>query len=420
MHRRRILLTTLGSYGDLHPYMAIAQGLRARGHDATLATTGFYREKVEAAGIPFRALRLIIPEKPDPEMIRKILDPVRGPEFLIRNCIMPSLRDAWQDALAASEDAELLVTHPLTFATPLVAQKRGLPWVSVQLAPMSIFSIYDPPVPPHAPVLSKLRVFGRLLQPILTAGKWYTNRWMKAYHEFRKELNLPPVSNPLFEGGRSPRLELAIFSELLGPRQPDWPPQTVATGFAFYDDDGNPNLSPELEDFLNSGPAPLVFTLGSTAVMDAGRFYRDSAEAARILGMRAILLVGRDARGSTGELPSGVAAFEYEPYSKLFPRAAAIVHSGGVGTTGQAMRAGRPMLVMPFAFDQPDNADRVRRLGIAEVISRKRYSPRTAVTALQRLLQRQEYSERAAEVGRRVRAEDGVAAACDRLERLLA
>ena len=112
-------------------------------------------------------------------------------------------------------------------------------------------------------------------------------------------------------------------------------------------------------------------------------------------------------------------AFDYAPYSELFPRAAAIVHQGGVGTTAQAMRSGRPMLVMPYSHDQPDNAERLKRLGIARSISRHRYNPARAAAELGHLLDNPAYSQRASEVGDQMRQEDGVRVACDALEALL-
>src|SRR5262249_25609173 len=160
----------------------------------------------------------------------------------------------------------------------------------------------------------------------------------------------------------------------------DWPRQTVVTGFPFFDQ--GEALSPDLARFLEDGPPPLVFTLGSSAVLDAGRFYEHSAAAASELGVRAVLLVGTDAGNRPAYCPAGVAAFEYAAYSELLPRAAAVVHQGGVGTTAEAMRAGKPMLVMPYAHDQPDNAARMARSGIARVVSRYRYTAARAAAEL--------------------------------------
>ena len=179
-------------------------------------------------------------------------------------------------------------------------------------------------------------------------------------------------------------------------------------------------MPPGLAEFLDAGPPPIVFTLGSSAVLTAGRFYEESAEAARRLGRRAVLLIGRDPRNlPRGKLPDGVGAFEYAAHSALFPRAAAIVHHGGAGTTAQAMRAGKPMVVVPFAHDQPDHAARIVRRGLGVALARKRYEAASAQRALSQVLDDRAMAERAEAVGARVRAEHGARIAADALEAVL-
>jgi UDP:flavonoid glycosyltransferase YjiC (YdhE family) len=420
--RRRIVITTFGSLGDLHPYLAVALGLKARGHEAVIATSGYYRQKVEALGLGFRALR---PDHPDtgvdPDLMRRLMDRRKGSEVVIREIMMSVLRESYEDTLAAAEGADLLVSHMLTFTTRLVAEKRRIPWASTFLQPLGLFSVYDPPVVPQAPFLAMLRFLGPAFHRLLFwCAKRTVRSWSEPWHRLRSEVGLPPTSeSPLFEGQHSPSLVLAMFSKLLADRQPDWPRQTFITGFPFYDRDGEAGMPQELSNFLDASPPPLVFTLGSSAVVDAGPFYEHSAAAAKLLGRRAVLLVGKDPRNRPAPLPDGVVAFAYAPYSELFPRAAAVVHQGGIGTTAQAMRSGRPMLVMPFAHDQPDNAERVKRLGIARTIARHRYSPARTAAELRQLLDNPGYRHRASAVGERVRQEDGVRAACDALEGLL-
>ena len=161
---------------------------------------------------------------------------------------------------------------------------------------------------------------------------------------------------------------LALFSRVLGTEQKDWPEHALITGFCYYDSDaGNAALPAELEKFLAAGPAPVVFTLGSAAVLAAGRFYEFSAKAAMRLGIRAVLLIGSDPRNRPRqELPETICVAEYAPYSGLFSRAEMVVHQGGVGTTAQCLRAGKPMMIMPYSHDQPDNARRMRRLKVAQ------------------------------------------------------
>lgn len=454
MTSRHIVLTTFGSFGDLHPTVAIALELQRRGHHATIASSAIYRDKVESLGLGFGAVR---PDLPGPttarDVVRRVMDLRSGGEYLFKEMLMPHLRQSYDDLSVITRDADLLVTHPVTFAGPLVAQKQKLRWASTVLAPISFFSIYDPPVPPAAPELAVLfRLGPGVRRALIRLMRRITERWVAPVYALRRELGLPRGGHPLFEGQHSPQRVLALFSRALGAPQPDWPRQTRQCGFAFYDRRGNMSLlgktlatehelqsesagssggedahksaddaaalSPALARFLEAGPAPLVFTLGSSAVMDAGNFYRESARAARRLNRRAVLLIG-DAINLPAQLPPGVAAFDYAPYSALFPRAAAVVHQGGAGTTAQAMRAGVPQLVMPYSHDQPDHAARIQRLGIGLAIFRARYRADRVAPLLDQLLKSPKYRARAAAIGAQVRREDGVGAACDALEEQL-
>jgi rhamnosyltransferase subunit B len=420
--RPRVVLYTFGSLGDLHPYLAVGLGLKARGVDPIIATYAMYREKVEALGLGFRPVRPGLPEgEALSGLMDRVMDVRTGPAEVIRRYFMPALRDSFEDTSAASEGADLLVAHPLTFTVRLVAEIRGFRWASTMLSPMSLFSAYDPPVLAPAQFLGRLRPLGPAFHlPLFRVMRWSIRSWSEPYRRFRAELGLPPGGDPIFDGQHSPHLVLAMMSRLLAPEQPDWPPRTRITGFPFFDRDADEGLEPDLERFLDAGPPPIVFTLGSSAVAVPGRFYEEAAEAARRLRRRAVLLVGREASDRPAmTLPEGVAAFPYAPFSTLLPRAAAIVHQGGVGTTAQAMRSGRPMLVVPFAFDQPDNARRVVRLGIARTISRPRFNARRAASALERLLGDPSSTRRAAEVGEQIRAEDGVVDASEALIGLL-
>lgn len=424
----RIVLASFGSLGDLHPYLALALALRSRGHVPIVAATDIHRDAVEAEGFEFRRLR---PDKADfgdeRAAMKRALHRTEGPEFLVRQ-VLSRLHESYDDLDAACAGADLLVSHPFTFAAPLVAERRraaGLAWASVAIAPTVLLSAFDPPVFAQAPWLRRLRWLGPGFHRLLFAAvRRRTRGWMGPWHALRRDLGLPPTDlHPLFEAQFSPELVLALFSPLLAAPQPDWPARTVVTGFPVYDRRSAAAnvLDPALAAFLDAGEPPVVFTLGSAAVFDAGGFYAHSAEAARRLGRRAVLLVGADERNRLGLAPSPQAMLaEYAPHSLLFPRAAAIVHHGGVGTTAQALRAGRPALVVPFGFDQFDNAHRAARLGTARVVPRSAYGVGSAVRALRALLDEPRYAERARDVAPRIAAEDGAEAACDALERLLA
>jgi UDP:flavonoid glycosyltransferase YjiC (YdhE family) len=418
---KRIVLTTYGSLGDLHPYMAIALELKKRGHQAVIATNQVYRSNVQAEGIEFYPVRpdvSFLKTEQGKEIIRRAMDPNEGIKYVIRELVLPNLRESYSDLMQAVQGADLLLTHPITFAGPIVAQETGIRWVSSVLAPISLLSVFDPPIM-STDSGGNLKAFGPLINGALFwLGKRSLRSWSEPIRQLRAELGLAPAINPLFEGQHSPDLVLALFSQVFSRQQPDWPKQTCVAGFVFYDrKSAETGLELELSQFLNAGSPPIVFTLGSSAVHDAGEFYIESAIAAQKLGYRAILLTGGDPSNVPRSLLSeNIVAFDYAPYSQLFPRAAAIVHQGGIGTTAQALRAGRPMLVMPYSHDQPDNAARAERLGVARMINRANYTALQVAAELKYLLNEPKYTQRAADIGRQIQAEKGARAACDAIE----
>ncbi len=394
--------------------MAIGIELRRRGHHVTLATSAVYEPKVRAEGLEFVALRPDV-SVIEGAMLEQMMEARRGTERVMR-FLVAAARESYRDTLPAAQQADVVVTHPITFGSVLAAQKVGVPWVSTMLAPASLFSAYDPPVPAPAPWLVHLRALGpAAVRALIALGKLQTTPWVRPVAELRREIGLDPGENPLFEGQHSPRLALALFARCLARPQPDWPPQVLVTGFPFYDrHHEHQNLPAALERFLAEGPAPVVFSLGTSAVGAAGDFYTQSLTAVRRLGTRAVFLTGQHPQG----LPDDAMAIEYAPHSELFPRAAAVVHHGGIGTTAQAMRSGRPMLVVPFSHDQFDNGARVKRLGIAEVLYRSRYRAKSAEAALRRLLEDSRYIQAGAAVAAQLNSEDGVTAAADAIERI--
>jgi UDP:flavonoid glycosyltransferase YjiC (YdhE family) len=205
---------------------------------------------------------------------------------------------------------------------------------------------------------------------------------------------------------------------VLATPQPDWPSHVTVTGAVFYN--GPEMLQPELEAFLEAGAPPVVFTLGTSAVGAAGTFYEESLSAVAQLGVRAVLLTGGIAENlPTRPIPENVTLIDRAPHQLLFPRASVVVHQGGAGTTAQALRAGRPMIVVPHGHDQPDNAFRVSNLGVARTIFPKAYKSARVVRELRALLADQVARSRASEVACVVREEGGAATAADAIERVL-
>jgi rhamnosyltransferase subunit B len=431
MHsRRKIVLSTCGSAGDLNPFIAVALELRARGYHPVIASQSEFGPRVEAEGLAFHPMRPGMRDVEDElglnhqDIIRRSLDARSGMEFLVRRVAMPFVRRAFQDMMVVSEGAGLVVTHTSAFGARLAAEKRGLPWVSAALAPFAFMSAYDPPVLGVVPKLTEacFKSGATAAGTLLNIFRVATAGWTAPVRQLRRELGLGRApGNPLFEGQFSPHGTIALYSRVFGELQPDFPARTTICGFTFYDREKGAaeKLPPDLAHFLDDGPPPLVFTLGTAVVFDPGDFYRDSMALASSLKRRAVFLVGQDASVLPERLPEGMLAVRYAPHSLVFPRAEAIVHQGGVGTTAQGLRAGVPQLIVPAAGDQPDNAQRITRLGVGRTMQRAEYDPVRGAHDVGLLLRRGAYKARAQELARRIALEDGASNAADLLESAL-
>lgn len=415
----KIVLSTFGSLGDIHPKIALGLELRERGHEVKFNVMEAFREKFEMLGFEIFPLRPNL-DPEDRDLVRRLMDIKTGPELMFNEILLPNLRPMYEDMMEAVKGADLVISGEVVLPIKSVVEKTGIKWVSTSLAPISFLSADDPNVYPTAEFLENFRFMPRFFhQSVLNYAKKTFLNWFAPYREFRRELGLSENHDPMFGDKYSKLLHLAMFSKALAKPQPDWAKSTVQTGFCFYDgiqDLGN--MSEDLDNFLDAGEPPIIFTLGSAAVMDARDFYEQSIVAAKILNKRAVMLYGTFNQPPKG-LDDARVGFDYAPYSQLFPRASAVVHQGGVGTTSQVLRAGVPMLVMPYSHDQPDNAARCRRLGVAEIINRDDYRAENVASKLRKLLSDLNYKAKADAVKQIIDSENGTKTACDEIEKLL-
>ena len=221
--------------GDLNPYIALARKLREEAHSPIIATSEYHRATVKKAGIDFYPVRPDI-DAGDYKLMSRVMQPKTGPQILIKEILLSHLKESYRDLLEAAQDSDLLITHPLTFAGPLVAEKTRVPWISTVLSPISFFSAYDFPVLPPYPYLKKLDFLapwtGKLF---LRFARVMTQHLRGPIRQLRAEIGLPPGKDPILEGQYSPEMTLGLFSPLLAKQMPDWPRDTRVTGFLFYD-----------------------------------------------------------------------------------------------------------------------------------------------------------------------------------------
>lgn len=418
----RIVITTWGSFGDVNPYLAFAAGLRGRGHVPVLCMPPYYRAVIEGAGFSFAPAAPDADPALDPDMVRRVMHARHGAEAIFREVLLPVLAESHAALTAAVQGADMVISHPAALAAPIVVEQTGVRWVSTILSPLNFMSAYDPVLPPQATWLRFMpyALLQRSAGLLARGGRLVAARWMEPVQAYRRSLGLPRMPNPMFEGQHAPAGVLALFSCVFGGPHADWPPNVTVTGQLRWDGSHGVSLGAELQAFLDGGDAPVVFTLGTSAVQIADDFWDESLAAARLVGRRAVLLAGSvHAARLRGVNGADACVVDSAPHSLLFPRSAAVVHQCGMGTLGTALASGRPQLAVPFANDQPDNAWRLTRLGVARTVYPARYRARRVADELSRLLAESSYAERARVLADVVACEPGVAAACDVIERVL-
>lgn len=425
----KVLMLTLGTRGDVQPYVALALALEKAGHEAILAAPEMFGALVTGHGVGFAALddgpmRLV-----GTSGAREAMEGgVRARAALARR--LPKMfgaffEDAWAVASGgAGAGADLLVHNGQALAGQHVAEKLGVPAVLALPIPMYVptraFPWPGQSLPAGLPGAANRATFLGMKAASLAFG-----RAVDAWRE--RTLGLPrrrgrhdPLLRP--DGGPAPVLH--AFSPRVVPPPPDWPPTVTTTGYWFLPPertiaDGHvadaAMLPDGLVDFLEAEDPPVFVGFGSMSGSDPKTAAAVVAEAVRRAGARVVLATGWGGLDAGG-LPDEVFVVEEVPYERLFPRVAAVVHHGGAGTTGTASASGRPQVVCPFVADQPFWARRMQALGVAPApVPQRGLTAEKLADALRRAVGDPEMAGRAQELGRLVRAERGTAAAVDAL-----
>lgn len=380
-----ILLMPVGSHGDVHPFVALGQALQSRGHDCTLITSAYFESLANKAGLPFVGIGTAAD-------FQKCLDhpdmwhPTRGFRAVAEWGMLPWMRTTYQVVADRYVPGKtVVVSSALGFGPRIAQEKLGVPLATIHLQPSMLYSKH---APPHlGQSVGRPWLFPRMIRRFMF---WTGYRFVidpvvaPQTNAFRAELGLPPVRRFLDHWIHSPQCVIGLFPDWFGPPQADWPPNVILTGFPLFDERGLADVPAEVDAFLRAGEPPIVFTPGS-AMKKGQKFFATAVEACVNLGRRGMLLT-RFPEQVPISLPASIRHFEYVPFSHVFPRAAAVVHHGGIGTTAQALAAAAPQLVMHMAHDQPDNAAHVLRLGVGKAISPKSFLAPTVTKALGELL----------------------------------
>jgi UDP:flavonoid glycosyltransferase YjiC (YdhE family) len=410
-----VLLFALGSHGDVHPFVGIGLRLKERGHHVAVAANDYFKPLVDHAQLEFISIGTAeeyrsLATNPD------LWNPFKGPQAVFQGTAR-YLRPMYDIAadFARRPDA-VIAASTLALGARIAQDKLGVPLASVHLSP-AIFQSADAP-PQFLPFSAIPSWTPRPIKSLLWRG---INKFMDSMigpplNALRAELGLPPVKAIIRDYWHSPQLAIGLFPSWFAPPQRDWPTQVRLTGFPLYDEPDLSPMSAELIDFIEAGEPPIAFTPGS-AMWKADDFFRASADACARIGRRGLLLT-RHRDHIPAQLPDGVIHVHYAPFSQLLPRCAAFVHHGGIGSSAQALAAGVRQVVAPFAHDQPDNADRLRRLGVARVVPPPRYKADRVATVLRELIENPSVAAACQSTRQRFEGLDAIGQTCDLIESL--
>jgi rhamnosyltransferase subunit B len=409
----RFLLTPVGSGGDVHPFVGIGRALQARGHQVFVFGTEPFRGVVEKGGLVF------VPTGTAEQYHAATMDPdLWHPRRGIAT-VLKLVKPALESSLAALAThyvpgQTMVVGHPLGFHTRIFEEKTGAPAATIQLAPSSIRSCYQIPALPPGVDISWLPLWVKRIFWLLVDRVAIDPLIEPELNRLRAANRLPPVHRVFREWINSPRLVVGLFPDWFGPRQPDWPASFRHASFPLWDDPGGAPVDPELAAFLDQGTPPIIASPG-TANRHATAFFAAIQAALGRLGRRGLFLTGYPEQ-LPPDLPATILVRKYAPFSEVLPYAAAFIHHGGIGTLAQGLASGKPQLIMPMAFDQPDNALRATRLGVARLLSPPKFTAEPVTSALGALLESAAVATAAISWKERLRQVNGIEIACDLLE----
>ena len=375
----KMILVTLGSMGDVLPFIALGITLRQRGHDVTVLGHSWDEQLVCGSGLEFFS---ILSFETGQKALKHpdLFHPEKRLSILKKYLYLPATQSTF--AFIKKEFVwgnTVVIGPPWAYGARFAQEKLGVPLLTVLLSPFSFSEGEN-----AAPAESELHLL---------------------LNDIRKEIDLEPITIPLISWRNSPEKIVGMFPEWFS-EQEDWPDHVLLTSFSLFDGTSGGQLEPEVEKFLDAGERPIVFTTG-TKMTQEDTFFKEAVEACQQLRKRAIFLTLNPEQFPI-HLPDSIRIFDYVPLSLLLPHADALVYHGGIGTCSHALRAGLPHLIAPMFYDQFDNANRVVELGVGEQIAKEHYKGTLVADKIERLLTSQVVRNRCQTIASQLEGEDAL------------
>ncbi len=408
-----ILITTQGSFGDVYPFVALGVQLKRRGHRVTLLTNPFFEELACKYGLDF----VPVGTKREYEEFSDhpaLFDPRKSLAVFFRTLIVPGIRPAYERMLGLLEADTVIVSSITVFASRLLQEKFGTPVITVHNIPMAFKSAHEMPRNGMAPFPDWLPLGLKQLYWWIADKAVIDPLICPELNAFRKELGLAPAERIMTRWGNSPSMVIGLFPPWWAAPQPDWPPESRLTGFPLFTEDQETPIPLDVDAFLKVGDPPVVF-MPASLMQQADDFFEVAVGACREIGKRAILL-SRFKQHIPESLPDGIRHFGYVPLQHILPRVDTLVHQGGIGTCALAMRNGVPQLIRPMAYDQFDNAERLKRLGTGDRLFSKEWNTRNVADKIRAISGSVEMRERCRSIADRIAGTDPLTETCTLIE----
>ncbi len=402
-----IVILTAGTRGDVQPYLALAHGLMKAGHVVRLAAPSNFETFANEHGVPYAPLRADyyqLMDSPEGQAL-KSGNPLRVMKHM-RTTIFPLMRRLLDDSWEASRDATCLIYHPKVFSTAHIAEKLGIPALMAATVPI----IHPTAEFPAAGVIHR-NLGGFLNKLTYQAAPAAMSSFNSILSEWRQDkLGLPAKSNAVkgFTLNGKPIPVLYNFSQHLIPRPADWDDSAYITGFWLLDNRTHWQPPADLTRFIESGAPPVYIGFGSMVAEDPARLTEAVIEGLKQSGQRGVVAAGWGGI-RVSDVPESIYLLKEAPHEWLFPRMAAVVHHGGAGTTAAGLLAGKPTIIIPFIADQPFWGNRIAALGAGPApIPQKQLTAAKLSQAIREAVSNMEMQRKAAVIGEKLRAEDGV------------
>lgn len=412
----KIKILTVGTRGDVQPFVALGKGLVNRGHAVTIVSGENFREFVERNGVGFEAVRIDYLELTQSDEGKKMMS--GNPLEIFKNMktlIFPMIERMLEDLWRASMDAEILIYHPKAFGGYDIAEKLGIPAFLAHpiplIAPTKLFTN------PALPVFLNIGIFNKISFKInvLLMGSFFKfiNKWRQETLSLPKKRSI--FTNDLKLNGKEIPVLYGCSPQII-PFDTNWGSNVSMEGFWFLEEEMDWVPSEELLHFLNAGPPPIAISFSSMPLKDPEKIWAMLEEALRLTGQRGIFITGWS--GVKGrESHSHILTVDSIPHSWLFPRTAGVIHHGGAGTTAAVLKSGKPMLICPFSADQPFWAKIMQEHGTAAApLKEKDMSAEAFVDRIQVLVSNEKMRKKAVELSRLIKEEKGIEQTIDFIE----